>query len=159
MSRPWIGGAVGAAALLGVLIFSELALAQFADSTRRSMGNLDPNPSRRSMGNLDPNPSRRSMGNLRPETRQSQAPESLDSGSATVVVPNPYYPGYYYSPGYYYAPRAVYPGYGPYYPYGYARDYYWPRGHYYRYYVTPPPLFVPAQTLFGPQATRRFMGR
>ncbi len=147
MSRPRIGWSVAAVALLGVLIFSELALAQFADSTRRSMGNLDPNPSRRS------------MGNLRPETRKSQSPESSDSGSATLVVPNPYYPGYYYSPGYYYAPYAVYPGYGPYYPYGYARDYYWPRGHYYRYYVVPPPLFVPAQTFFGPQATRRFMGR
>ncbi|NLD95457.1 MAG: hypothetical protein GX639_22630 [Fibrobacter sp.] len=160
MSRPWIGWSVGAAVLLGVLIFSELALAQFADSTRRSMGNLAPNPSRRSMGNLAPNPSRRSMGNLLPETRRSPAPESSDSGSATVVLPNPYYPGYYYSPGYYYAPYAVYPGYGPYvYPYGYARDYYHPRGYYHRYYVAPPPLFVPAQTLFGPQATRRFMGR
>ena len=160
MSRPSIGWSVGAAALLGVLIFSEPALAQFADSTRRSMGNLAPNPSRRSMGNLNPNPSQRSMGNLRPEIRQSQTPESLDSGSATVVLPNPHYPGYYHRPGYYYGPRAVYPGYGSYvYPYGYASDYHHPLGYYHGYYVAPPPLFMPAQTLFGPQATRRFMGR
>lgn len=155
MCRSRIGLAWGVAVLAGVLISSELAMAQFADSTRRSMGNLNPNPSRRS------------MGNLRPEVEQSQTHQPSGSGIGTVAVPSPFYPGYsyspgyyYYDPGYYYVPGAVYPGYGPYaYRYGYPRNYHYPPGYYYRYYTVPPPMLVPSQMLFGPQATRRFMGR
>lgn len=147
MRRAWIGGAIGVAALVWVLISSELVVAQFADSGRRSMGNLNPNPPRRS------------MGNLRPEAERSQTPQQPGSGSVTVVTPNPYYPGYYYDPGYYYAPYGVYPGYVPYgYPYGYARNYYYVPGYYYRYYALPP-VVLPWQMFYGPQATLRFMGR
>ena len=99
------------------------------------------------MGNLDPNASRRSMGNLLPSqpNRSSQQPNrsSRSSGQAsrgvTLVVPNPYYRGYYYpaAPAY---PVPVYTPYGVGAVYVPAPGYYYP--YYYRpgYYVVPPNL-------------------
>ena len=105
-------------------------------------------------GAQDPrNDHRRSMGNLRPDSYTAgQAVHgsgriSPQQRTRTVVVPQPYYvnPSYHYYHGY----PSYYPRYYGYYPqYGYG----------YRGYMYPPPVAIPAETLYGPQAVRRFMG-
>lgn len=128
MLRPTILLKAGVAALVVFLAAGAEAMGQFSDSQRRSIGNLDPNPPRRSMGNFPPGQPNYDSSPRRPSSNsQGQSP-----GGATVVVPNPYYPGWYYppvpayrapvyspygrvyvpAPGYYYAP-----GYYPYYYY------------------------------------------
>ena len=112
----------------------------------------------------EPDDTRRSMGNLRPDHRTA-APAIQGSPPPRVGIrrrPVPYlpppnyvvpYPGY--GPGYWYDEPYYPPGYGydPYlpYPYPYPPPYYWgPR------YI--PPVFIPAERLFGPEAMKRFMG-
>lgn len=111
------------------------------------------------------NDHRRSMGNLRPDHRTagpaiqgSPPPQSRshrDRRSHHPVHPG-HYPGNNYGYGYYdqYYPPAY--GYDPYYarPYpGYSYPAYSP--YYWRY---PPPIHIPAETLYGPEAVKRFMG-
>jgi len=104
---------------------------------------------------------RRSMGNLRPDSRTAApaiqgSPPPRSSGSAQRVVPAPSYGYPTYHPGYSpYYPGYSYPSYG-YYP-NYSRYYRYPRV-YYRGYLYPPPVYLPAERLYGPQAVRRFMG-
>jgi len=101
----------------------------------------------------EPDNTRRSMGNLHPDSytagRATHGSNRSTRPTNTVIVaPTPYYPRYnpyhhrryqpYYSGGY---------GYYPYYP----TPYYRPRYVY-------PPVVVPAETLYGPRAVRRFMG-
>jgi len=105
---------------------------------------------------------RRSMGNLRPDNptafpaiQGSNRPHAIARPNAPAPQPSvnpgvgvyPVYPRYrvYYPPayGYGYGYPAPYYGYPPYY-YGY------------RYYYGP--VFVPAETMYGPAAVRRFMG-
>jgi hypothetical protein len=101
---------------------------------------------------------RRSTGNLRPDSPTGgRAIQGSNRGQSapgpSVVIPPPAYyayPRYRRYPGYYrYYPRGSY-GYYPYYgvPYGYRS---------YRYGYRPP-IFLPAETLYGPRAMRRFMG-
>jgi hypothetical protein len=105
------------------------------------------------------NDHRRSMGNLRPDHRtagpaiQGSPPprsERHRRWRPSHPVRPGYHPhyghgyGYYYPPGYVYDPYYVYPP--PYPPYS---PYYW------RY---PPPVYLPAETLYGPEAVKRFMG-
>jgi hypothetical protein len=103
------------------------------------------------------NDSRRSMGNLRPDAytagRAIQGSNRvLRRGTPTLVIPRPQ-PYYGYAYPYYY-------GYDPYYPpvYGYRPYYRAPYPYYSRGYVYPPLIAVPAETLYGPRAVRRFMG-
>jgi len=100
---------------------------------------------------------RRSMGNLRPEANtagraiQGSTPYRAPSRSR-VYAPSPVYP---YGSGYvpYGSGYGYYPPYQGYYPT--YRGY--PRG-YYRGYLYPPPIYLPAERLYGPQAVKRFMG-
>jgi len=100
---------------------------------------------------------RRSMGNLLPGTSSPQA-------SAPTARPNRTYPNrVYYYPRYGSAYRS--PSYrDPYYYDDYGYDNYGDGGYDYRY-VYPhrrpryyPPVFIPAETLYGPNAVKRFMG-
>ena len=144
MGRPAILLFLGATALAVVLASVGDAWAQSSSSGRRSMGNLDPNPPRRSMGNLSPNPPRRSMGNLQPsqpdyssqQSNRSSRSSGQVSRGVTVVVPNPYYRGYYYpaAPAY---PVPVYT------PYGVGSVYVPAPGYYYPYYCRPGYYVVP----------------
>ena len=101
---------------------------------------------------------RRSMGNLRPDSytagRAVQGSNRFSpGGTRTVVVPQPYYGGYPHPYGYRPYYRSYRPGVYGYYPY-----YPTPYPYYYRPYVYPPPVFIPAETLYGPRAMRRFFG-
>lgn len=121
---------------LGIVVL-ELALGggpawgQSSNMGRRSMGNLSADPPRRSMGNFPAG-----HPNYYSE-HGAQSPRSGrgSAGRATIVVPNPSYPGWYYpavptyrvpvypyGPGYIYAPA---PGYYPYYysPWYYRHPY------------------------------------
>ncbi len=111
---------------------------------------------------------RRSLGNLKPDSytagRAIQGSDRPQPGEATGgvptwVIPQPdpgrrVYPGH---PRYrvYYPPVYGYPTY-----YGYPPPYplyrYYPRYSEYHYYYGP--VFVPAETLYGPQAVQRFIG-
>jgi len=93
---------------------------------------------------------RRSMGNLRPSTPPSQTPQSPPAaGHRHRHNPSyaPYYPRYggVYRDPYYHDP--YYDNYD--YRYGYPHR----RPRYYR-----GPVFLPAETLYGPGAVQRFMG-
>ena len=72
--------------------------------------------------------------------------------TTTIVIPQPYYYRVPYS--YYYGP------YRPYYPggYGYYPRYVAPYSYYGPRYIYPPPVAIPAESLYGPRAVRRFMG-
>jgi len=88
---------------------------------------------------------RRSMGNLRPTP-----PAAQGTNRTIIVVPQPYYIGY---------GSPYYPGYRPYYPGGYGYyPYYQVPYPYYRGPIVYPPIYVPAEPLYGPRALRRFMG-
>ena len=85
----------------------------------------------------------RSMGNKRPTPPATQGPNRT-----VIVVPQPYYGGYGHP--YYH---------GPHYPHGFGYyPYYHAPSPYYRGPIVYPPIFVPAETLYGPRALRRFMG-
>lgn len=107
---------------------------------------------------------RRSAGNLRPESRTAGgaiqgSPPPASSSSAQRYVPAPavVYPYSPYSSGYYYPPGYGYPS--PYYGYNYYRRPYGYRvPRYYGGYLYAPPVYLPSQRLFGPQAVKRFMG-
>jgi len=102
---------------------------------------------------------RRSMGNLRhgsghaagglPHAATHHRPHAVPYHREYVCY-RPYYGRAYRHPYPYepYAYDAGYPGYGYPYPYPYYPPYYY----------HPPPLFIPAETLYGPQAVRRFFG-
>ena len=113
----------------------------------------------RAQGTVDD--SRRSMGNLRPDSYTAgQAVQGSgrfsSPGAPAVVVPQPYYRSYPH-PRYYQRYRPYYnPGVYGYYP-DYSVPYYY-GGYGYRGYGYLPPVFLPAETLYGPQAIRRFMG-
>lgn len=65
------------------------------------------------------------------------------------------YPNYSYDP--YYGYGYSYDSYGSYgYPYQYPYSYSTP--YYNNYYYNPPPIFMPAEQLFGPLAVQRFLG-
>lgn len=113
----------------------------------------------RALGDDASSDSRRSMGNLRLDSREAgQAIQGVQprgtTRSRTVVVPRPVYPYGGYSPYYSGYPGYYSPGYG-YYPY--PPSYGYPR-FYHRGYLYPPPVYLPAERLYGPQALRRFMG-
>jgi len=113
------------------------------------------------------NDHRRSMGNLRPDHRTagpaiqgSPPPESSRRQGRMHHRPaHPgHYPSYDYGYGHGYSDPYYRPGYRyhPYrvdtftsYPYPAHPPYYW------RY---PPPIYLPAETLYGPEAVKRFMG-
>jgi len=162
MMRPSLL-ALAVGLLLATAIAAQHAQAQNEpDNTRRSMGNLHPDSytagrathgSNRATRRSSTDNSRRSMGNLHPDSytagRATHGSNRATRPTNTVIVaPTPYYPRYnpyhhrryqpYYSGGY---------GYYPYYP----TPYYRPRYVY-------PPVVVPAETLYGPRAVRRFMG-
>ena len=91
---------------------------------------------------------RRSMGNLRPSTPPPQTPKPPPAAGQR----HRHRPNYvYYYPRY----GSVYRD--PYYhdPYGYDYPYVYPyrRPRYYAW-----PVFLPAETLYGPEAVKRFMG-
>lgn len=113
-----------------------------------------------------PRNARRSMGNLRanpPAVRDAQPlaqprrPEMQAPRHGRHLYRHPPVGGVYRYP--YSSGRYVY-GYD--YPYDYRYDPYWPGGYYPypayhgRYYL--PPLYLPAEELYGPQAVKRFMG-
>ena len=131
MFRPAIFSGLGIAVLAIVFAWSGEACSQSSDSTRRSMGNLHPDPPRRSMGNFPPG-----QPNYYSQQRsQSSGSQGRSSGGTTVVVPNPYYPSWYYPavPAY---PVPVYPPYGRGHIYVPAPGYYYGPG-YYPYYYRP----------------------
>ncbi len=143
--------------LLAAIVFSVAALGAgwcWAQGTnndlRRSMGNLRPS---RPTPNL-----RRSMGNLLPENgsagQAARARQARSARSSPVVVA-PVYPGGCYDRGYGYYP----PGYGSYYGPRYYPGYYsvYPRVYYGSPYYYLPPVAFPAEQLFGPRASLRFM--
>jgi len=95
---------------------------------------------------------RRSMGNKRPVEqfgrldRSSNSSERNHSGDRRHHGVHKKHSHHYYWPGY----RRAYR-----YPYGY--DYGYPYGYYpYRYWNAP--IYVPAETVYGPGAVQRFMG-
>ena len=129
----------GAALVAGVLGGQRASAQQSSDDLRRSMGNLRPD---------HPTAAPAVQGSNRYRYRRSQ-------NRGPVVQPQVYnryqYPAYYPNSGWnnrYYAPNY---GYNPYYGYPYPSRYY--RGP--RYY---PPVVIPAERLYGPQAVQRFMG-
>lgn len=134
MFRRVIGVILGIA-VLAVALGSEAAWGQSTDMSRRSMGNLSADPPRRSMGNFPPgHPNYYSEHGVQPSHSDRRS-----SGRATVVIPNPSYPGWYYPavPAY---PVPVYPPYGRGHIYVPAPGYYYSPGYvpyYYRpgYYV------------------------
>lgn len=112
---------------------------------------------------------RRSMGNLRPDHRTarpaiqgSPPPRQRTDHDPTYVPPYPgqhdyaygfgQYPAYGHGPSYKYDRYPSAWDYGPYHP---RRRYRHPR---YPYWGYPPPLYIPAEALYGPQAVMRFMG-
>jgi hypothetical protein len=131
MLRPAIFLGIGAATLMVVLALGEEAYGQ--SSNRRSMGNLNPNPPRRSMGNFppgQPNYYLDSRTRSSSSQRQSSGSQRQSSGSRAIVVPNRYYPGYYYPP----RPAIAVPVYPP---FGYGHVYVPAPGYYYPYYYAP----------------------
>ena len=130
MLRPaiFLGSVVGMFVLLFAL--SGEAFGQSSNDHRRSMGNKSSNPPRRSMGNF-PSGQPNYYSN---QGRRSSGSRGYSRGGATVVVPNPSYPGWYYPavPAY---PVPVYPPYGNGYTYVPAPGYYAPG--YYPYYYRP----------------------
>lgn len=146
--------------LLATAIAARHAQAQGEpDNSRRSMGNLHPDSYTAGRATHGSNAAaqrsavenaRRSMGNLLPDSYTAgQATHGSNRSTrptnTVIVVPQPYYPGYYYG-GY------------PYYPDGYGYYPYYPRPYYYPGYVYPPPAVLPAETLYGPRTLRRFFG-
>ena len=127
MLRPAIFVGLGVTALVFMLVLNDEAFAQSSSSHRRSTGNKNPNPPRRSMGNFPPG----QPNYYSNQGRRSSGSQGQLSGRATVVVPNPYYPGWYYPavPAY---PVPVYPPYGRGHVYVPAPGYYGPG--YYPYY-------------------------
>lgn len=137
MVRRMILLSLGAATLVFVLAMSSEAFAQFSDAQRRSTGNKNPSPPRHSPGNFPPG----QPNYYSSHGQQSSGSRGQSSGSTTVVVPNPYYPGWYYPavPAY---PVPVYPPYGRGHVYVPAPGYYYAPSYnpyYYRpgYYVVP----------------------
>ncbi|MHB8898679.1 MAG: hypothetical protein ACYC6Y_08030 [Thermoguttaceae bacterium] len=135
--------AFSVAAVAVILAAGEQASAQSQDSNRRT------DSDRRTMGNLNPNPPRRSPGNFPPgqpnyysqQGNQSSGSRGPSSGTGSVVVPNPSYPGWYYPavPAY---RVPVYPPYGSGSIYVPAPGYYYGQG-YYPYYYPPRYYVVP----------------
>ena len=120
------------------------AAAEEADlGLRRSMGNLRP-----SQPDLD---LRRSMGNRRPlSSVEGPAPHGNGANGVRLDdVIGPRHPRKHRYHGHRYRPH-YYPPYGhPYYVYP---PYY---GYRYPYYA---PIYIPAETMYGPQALKRFLG-
>lgn len=109
---------------------------------------------------IEPTDYKRSNGNLRLDhpTAVPSIQGTTPYRQPTNSVPNTVtrYPVYQY-PRYnspYRQDYGYYPSYDGYYQ---QPSYYYPR-RYYRGYRYPTPVFVPAETLYGPQAVKRFMG-
>ena len=102
---------------------------------------------------------RRSMGNLRFDDntagRAIQGSTPYNGGNRAFFVPGATRGNYPVRQ--YYAPSPYGYGYYPSYNNGYYPQYGYSRG-YYRGYFYPPPIYLPAERLYGPQAMRRFMG-
>ena len=131
MLRPKIDLWLSLAAVVAALAWSEATWAQGSDAQRRSTGNQNPDPPRRSMGNFplgQPNYYSESQ-------KRSSGSQGQSSGNTTIVIPNPYYPGWYYPPVPAY-PVPVYPPYGRGNVYVPAPGYYYGPG-YYPYYYRP----------------------
>jgi len=129
----------GAALVVGVLGGQRALAQQSSDDLRRSMGNLRPD-------HPTAVPAIQGSNRYRYQRGRNRGP---------VVQPPVYrgqsYPRYYPNYGWnnrYYAPNY---GYNPYYGYRYPSRYY--RGPLYY-----PPVIIPAERLYGPQAVQRFMG-
>jgi len=111
-----------------------------------SFGAEEFRPHRRSAGNMDPNPSRYTLGNIPPQQQPQYNSQGQTQRTQTVLIPNPYYPGWRYVP---YPTYPVYRPYGYGYGYGYAPGYYYAPGYnpyYYKRGFVPAPLprFGPA---------------
>ena len=97
---------------------------------------------------------RRSMGNLRPDSYTAGravhgSNRSRPTRVRTVVVPQPYYGGYWDS-GYYYDGHRDYLGRWPHHRHLYPR--------YHRGPIYYAPVVVPPGVLYGPQVSMRFFG-
>lgn len=126
-----------AAALLvaGVIVGPPASTAEPVEKHRPSMGHPRP----------DADPGGRAIQGSTPQNAGGHNNDSFVPGATLAGYPvRRHYVPYPYGDGYY--PRYSH---SPYYHYPYG---------YYRGYLYPPPVYVPAERLYGPQAMRRFMG-
>jgi len=136
---------------LSLALFASAALAAVTASTELASAD-EPNDKYRY---------RRSMGNLRPDRPTAgsarQGSPSPEAGRHRGRLHQEYpYPGHYPRYDGYRHPYSYYPphyGYDPYYP-----QYAYPYPAYGRAYPYIPPLYIPAETLYGPQPLKRFFG-
>jgi hypothetical protein len=144
MRRTLLATAIGAIVVAALL--AQQAVAQAApDHARHNAGNVHPHQHAAGHALQGAGHAVQGPGRFAPRGRSAVV--------VPVVVPRVYYGGY---PGYYGAYQPYYGGYG-YYPYYSAPyPYYAAPYPYYGGYLYPP-VSIPASTLFGPSATRRFM--
>lgn len=121
---------VGGRAMYGRTIFLGAAVVAFAVLLSLGGEVFGQSSGRRSMGNFPPG----QPNYYSDQGRRSSSSQGQSNGGVTVVVPNPYYGGWYYPavPAY---PVPVYPPYGRGYVYVPAPGYYGPG--YYPYYYRP----------------------
>jgi len=128
----------GAVLVAGILGAERASAQQTSNDLRRSMGNLRPD---------HPTAAPAIQGSYRHRYQRGQVQVPVVPGPAYNAYRGPqYYPNYGQNYGYY-APNY---GYNPYYGYSYPR--------YYRGPMYYPPVYIPAERIYGPGAVQRFMG-